>query len=69
MIAVMVMVAVSASLEAVNIWTVGVDNKARLEQLRKIREFIVDDKIDVTPLVCSSRRGSTDASARLPIVP
>jgi hypothetical protein len=60
--------AVSASLEAVNIWTVGVDNTrqgwnrfetvltvANVPKLRKLREFTVDDKIDVTPLVVGDK--------------
>src|SRR4029453_1919169 len=60
--------AVSASLEAVDIWTVGVNNTrqgwnkfetvltvANVPKLRKLREFVVDDKIDVTPLVVGDR--------------
>jgi hypothetical protein len=59
---------ISASLGAVDIWTVGVDNTrqgwnkfetlltvANVPKLRKIREFVVDDKIDVTPLVVGDR--------------
>jgi hypothetical protein len=67
--AVVVMVGiVSASLKAVDIWTVGVDNTrqgwnrfetvltvANVPKLRKIREFLVDDKIDVTPLVVGDK--------------
>src|SRR4029453_125186 len=60
--------AVSASLEAVNIWTVGVDNTrqgwnrfetvltvANVPKLRKLRDFNVDEKIDVTPLVVGDK--------------
>src|SRR4029453_14889009 len=60
--------AVSASLEAVNIWTVGVDNTRQgwnrfetvltipnVPKLKKIREFSVDEKIDVTPLVVGDK--------------
>jgi hypothetical protein len=67
--ALVIMVAVvSASLEAVDIWTVGVDNTrqgwnrfetvltvANVPKLRKIRDFMVDDKIDVTPLVVGDK--------------
>ena len=65
--ALMVLVA-AASLAAVDIWTVGVDNTrqgwnkfetvltvANVPKLRKIREFPVDDKIDVTPLVVGDK--------------
>jgi hypothetical protein len=59
----------SASLvQAVDVWTVGVNNTrqgwnrfetvltvANVAKLRKIREFAVDDKIDVTPLVVGDR--------------
>ena len=69
MSALVVMVAaVSASLNAVDIWTVGVDNTrqgwnrsetvltvANVPKLRKLREFKVDDKIDVTPLVVGDK--------------
>src|ERR671924_1923206 len=50
--------------QAVDVWTVGVNNTrqgwnkfetvltpANVPNLKKIREFIVDDKIDVSPLV------------------
>ena len=60
--------AVSASLNAVDIWTVGVDNTrqgwnrsesvltvANVPKLRKLRDFNVDDKIDVTPLVVGDK--------------
>jgi hypothetical protein len=69
MSALIVMIAaVSASLDAVDIWTVGVDNTrqgwnrsetvltvANVPKLRKLREFTVDDKIDVTPLVVGDK--------------
>ena len=69
MSALIVMVAaVSASLDAVDIWTVGVDNTrqgwnrsetvltvANVPKLRKLRDFNVDDKIDVTPLVVGDK--------------
>jgi hypothetical protein len=55
-------------LSAIDIWTVGVDNTrqgwnrfetvltaANVPKLRKIREFVVDEKIDVTPLVVGDR--------------
>ena len=53
---------------AVDIWTVGVDNTrqgwnrfetvltpANVPRLKKLREFAVDDKIDVTPLVVGDK--------------
>jgi hypothetical protein len=53
---------------AVDIWTVGIDNTrqgwnrfetvltpANAPRLKKLREFVVDDKIDVTPLVVGDR--------------
>jgi hypothetical protein len=60
---------VSASFaQAVDIWTVGVNNTrqgwnkfetvltpANVPNLRKIREFIVDEKIDVSPLVVGDK--------------
>ena len=60
---------VSASLvQAVDVWTVGVNNTrqgwnrfetvltpANVPKLKKIREFIVDEKIDVSPLVVGDR--------------
>jgi hypothetical protein len=58
----------SVSARAVDIWTVGVDNTrqgwnkfetvltpANVPRLRKIREFIVDEKIDVSPLVVGDK--------------
>ena len=55
-------------LQAVDIWTVGVNNTrqgwnsfetvltaANVPKLRKIREFVVDEKIDVTPLVVGDK--------------
>ena len=54
--------------QAVDVWTVGVDNTrqgwnkfetvlkpANVPKLRKIREFAVDEKIDVTPLVVGGK--------------
>jgi len=69
MSALVVMVGVvSASLQSADMWTVGVDNTrqgwnrfetvltvANVPKLRKTREFVVDDKIDVTPLVAGDR--------------
>jgi len=59
---------VSVSSEAIDMWTVAVDNTrqgwnkfetvltvASVPKLRKIREFAVDDKIDVTPLVVGDK--------------
>src|SRR5215831_19728501 len=60
---------VSASFaQAVDVWTVGVNNTrqgwnkfetvltpANVPKLKKIREFIVDEKIDVTPLVVADK--------------
>jgi hypothetical protein len=60
---------VSASIvQAVDVWTVGVNNTrqgwnkfetvltpATVPKLKKIREFIVDEKIDVSPLVVADR--------------
>jgi hypothetical protein len=62
-------VLVSPSLmHAVDVWTVGINNTrqgwnkfetvltpANVPKLRKIREFIVDEKIDVTPLVVADK--------------
>src|SRR3954453_13287093 len=58
----------ASSAEAVDIWTVGVNNTrqgwnksetiltaANVPRLRKIREFPVDEKIDVSPLVVGNR--------------
>ena len=55
-------------LSAIDIWTVGVNNTrqgwnrfetvltaANVPKLRKIREFVVDEKIDVTPLVVGDK--------------
>jgi hypothetical protein len=54
--------------QAVDVWTVGVNNTrqgwnkfetvltpANVPNLRKIREFMVDEKIDVSPLVVGNR--------------
>src|SRR5688500_19261090 len=54
--------------QGIDVWTVGVNNTrqgwnrfetvltvANVPKLRKIREFIVDEKIDVTPLVVGDR--------------
>src|SRR5262249_21016828 len=60
---------VSASFaQAVDVWTVGVNNTrqgwnkfetvltpANVPRLKKIREFMVDEKIDVSPLVVGDR--------------
>ena len=61
-------VIVSASLQAVDVWTVGVNNTrqgwnkfetvltpANVPRLKKTREFNVDEKIDVSPLVVGDR--------------
>ena len=61
-------VALSALVQAVDVWTVGVDNNrqgwnrfetvltpANVPGLKKIREFAVDEKIDVSPLVVGDR--------------
>ncbi|MBS1214076.1 MAG: hypothetical protein H6R26_2693 [Proteobacteria bacterium] len=58
----------SPNAEAVDVWTVGVDNTrqgwnrsetvltpANVPNLRKIREFAVDEKIDVSPLVVGDK--------------
>ena len=63
-----VAVGCGAALEAVDVWTVGVNNTrqgwnrfetvltpANVPRLKKIREFIVDEKIDVSPLVVGDR--------------
>ncbi len=60
--------ATTSAVGAVDIWTVGVDNTrqgwnrfesvltaANVPKLRKLREFTVDDKIDVTPLVVGDK--------------
>jgi hypothetical protein len=63
------LVAVSSVLvQAVDVWTVGVDNTrqgwnrfetvltpANVPRLKKIREFAVDEKIDVSPLVVGNK--------------
>ena len=54
--------------QAIDVWTVGVNNtrqgwnkfetvltSANVPRLKKIREFVVDEKIDVTPLVVGDR--------------
>jgi hypothetical protein len=59
----------SASLaQAVDVWTVGINNTrqgwnrfetvltpANVPQLKKLREFVVDEKIDVTPLILGEK--------------
>jgi hypothetical protein len=58
----------ASSVQAIDIWTVGVDNTrqgwnksetvltaANVPRLKKIREFPVDEKIDVSPLVVGNR--------------
>ena len=60
--------AMTMLVEAIDIWTVGVDNTrqgwnkfetiltpATVPKLRKLREFVVDEKIDVSPLVVGDR--------------
>jgi hypothetical protein len=68
--ALVLIVALGASslVRAIDIWTVGVNNTrqgwnksetvltaANVPRLRKIREFVVDEKIDVTPLVVGDK--------------
>ena len=61
-------VASSSLAQAVDVWTVGVNNTrqgwnkfetvlthATVPKLKKIREFVVDDKIDVSPLVVGDK--------------
>jgi outer membrane protein assembly factor BamB len=61
------LIAISAA-HAVDVWTVGIDNTrqgwnkletvltpANVPQLKKLREFVVDEKIDVTPLVVGDK--------------
>ena len=58
----------SGSAHAVDVWTVGVDNTrqgwnkfetvltpANVPKLKKIREFVVDEKVDVSPLVVGNK--------------
>ena len=58
----------TASAQAVDVWTVGVNNTrqgwnkletiltpANVPKLKKIREFVVDEKIDVSPLVVGNK--------------
>jgi hypothetical protein len=66
---VLIGVLVSASLvQAVDVWTVGINNTrqgwnrfetiltpANVPKLKKIREFVVDEKIDVSPLVVGNK--------------
>jgi hypothetical protein len=62
------LLAFASWLQAVDVWTVGVNNTrqgwnkfetvltpANVPKLKKIREFIVDEKIDVSPLVVGDR--------------
>jgi hypothetical protein len=57
-----------AAVQAVDVWTVGIDNtrqgwnrfetvltRTTVPRLKKVREFVVDEKIDVTPLVVGNR--------------
>lgn len=57
-----------SSVRAVDVWTVGVDNTrqgwnkfetvlkpANVPKLKKIREFVVDEKVDVSPLVVGNK--------------
>jgi len=61
-------IASAALLQALDVWTVGVNNTrqgwnrfetvlttANVPKLKKLREFIVDEKIDVTPLVVGDK--------------
>src|ERR671925_250319 len=61
-------VASTSLLQAIDVWTVGIDNTrqgwnrfetvltaANVSGLKKIREFNVDEKIDVTPLVVGNK--------------
>src|SRR3954447_582984 len=63
-----VAVASTSLLQAVDVWTVGINNTrqgwnrfetvltaSNVSGLKKIREFNVDEKIDVTPLVIGDR--------------
>ena len=63
-----VAVASTPLLQAVDVWTVGVNNTrqgwnrfetvltpANVPKLKKIREFVVDEKIDVSPLVVGDK--------------
>jgi hypothetical protein len=58
----------ASALQAVDVWTVGINNTrqgwnrfetvltpANVPKLHKIREFVVDEKIDVTPLVVGDK--------------
>jgi hypothetical protein len=67
-LAVIGLLASASLLEAVDVWTVGIDNTrqgwnkfetvltpATVPKLKKLREFPVDEKIDVTPLVVGNR--------------
>ena len=62
------LLASASLLQAVDVWTVGVNNTrqgwnkfetvltpANVPKLKKLREFIVDEKIDVSPLVVGNR--------------
>ena len=68
--ALMLMAAVlsTSAIHAIDVWTVGIDNTrqgwnrfetvltpANVPKLRKIREFVVDEKIDVSPLIVGDR--------------
>src|SRR6188474_3756572 len=58
----------NAALRAIDVWTVGVNNTrqgwnrfetvltpANVPRLKKLREFVVDEKIDVSPLVVGDK--------------
>ena len=58
----------ASAVQAIDVWTVGIDNTrqgwnrfetvltpATVPKLRKIREFVVDEKIDVSPLVVGDK--------------
>src|SRR5688572_29594305 len=62
------LLASASLLQAVDVWTVGVNNTrqgwnkfetvltpANVPKLKKLREFVVDEKIDVTPLVVGDK--------------
>ena len=65
---VMMCAAATSMAQGADVWTVGFDNTrqgwnkfetilspANVPQLKKLREFIVDEKIDVTPLVVGEK--------------
>src|SRR5689334_14852826 len=67
-LAVMAALLSASAVQAIDVWTVGIDNTrqgwnrfetvltpATVPKLRKIREFVVDEKIDVSPLVVGDK--------------